>query len=567
MHANRKSNWKCRASLAAVMALAVSAGCDDGLPPAPSGTLSFQANGESFARDGFTSKDGWDITFAHVYVCVSGPTAIQVVESAAPAPKLLTPMHAGHSHIGVAGGLAHETLAGEYVVDLAQGTAATEIGALLVGIGNYNRLSFGLKKATADAVAVAPMTDAELDDVLGLCVVLVGTATDSTDTVAFTLKFGEELFYMSTAANGDVGLVADGGAGAAEMTFHFDHIFGDDTLAVDDPLNLAAGGFQPFRDIATDLGSGVDFEIAATFEQMKQLLPPAEMLWLYRAYLTLGHTGEEHCMFIPGLPGGEEEAAADEVVYTGQGDLAFQANGEGFARDGFKSMDDWDVSFSAVVVNVSNPAALAITTEGTTEVKLDAQSFAIDLTDPPDRLVPVVYDTQTPVDAGDYNRVTWEHHRIELTDANANVGVLGDYVDQTFVLEGTATGSTGTVHFTIKINAELAYSAAGPHPDGIGVVTETVAGAAECTFHFDHIFGDFGTLGEPDSVNEEARGFGPIADLAVAGVVDLTIDVSSLATLGASLPAALSGPDLFTFYKAFLTLGHCGEEHCFVMLH
>ena len=550
---------------AAVLALAAGIGCEDdvaGVYTSPYGTLRFLANGEDFARNGFTSKDGWDITFDHVYICVAGPTAVQVVEDGGASPKLLT-KHAGHSHVGVAGGLAHVSLGGEYVVDLAQGTGATEIGRVTAKIGNYNRLSFALKKATADAVAVAPMTGAELDDVIGHCIVLVGTAFKSPDTVAFTLKFGEELFYLSTEANGNIGIVTEGGTGAAEMTFHFDHIFGE--LGGDAGLNAAALGFQPFRDIATDLGGNL-FELAATFEQMKQLLSPAETLWLYRAYLTLGHTGEGHCMFIPGLPGGGEAEEEDPTVYTGTGTLDFQANGEDFARDGFKSMDSWDVSFSAVVVNISNPSAVAVTTEGGTEVKV-AEHFAIDLTQ---ESGPIVYSSQTDVSAGNYNRVTWAHHCIASagatpdTDVNV-VGGLAPYDGYSYVLEGSAT-SGSTVDFVIRINDELSYSAAGPHPDGIGAFNDGGTGAAEATFHFDHIFGDFDTLGEPDSVNDEALGFQPIADLDGGGGVVLTIDVSSLATLDALLPAGFSGPDLFTFYKAFLTLGHCGEEHCFVAL-
>ena len=49
--------------------------------PVPQGTLVFEANGEDFAQDGFTSKDKWEISFDHVYVSISNPTAFQVVEN------------------------------------------------------------------------------------------------------------------------------------------------------------------------------------------------------------------------------------------------------------------------------------------------------------------------------------------------------------------------------------------------------------------------------------------------------------------------------------------------------
>ncbi|MCB0155088.1 MAG: DUF4382 domain-containing protein, partial [Anaerolineae bacterium] len=48
-----------------------------GLAQGGIGTLEFRANGEDFVRQGFTSKDGWAISFEHVYVTVSDITAYQ----------------------------------------------------------------------------------------------------------------------------------------------------------------------------------------------------------------------------------------------------------------------------------------------------------------------------------------------------------------------------------------------------------------------------------------------------------------------------------------------------------
>ena len=45
-----------------VSALLVGCGTQD------TGTLQFYANGEDFVRQGFVSKDGWSISFDHVYI-------------------------------------------------------------------------------------------------------------------------------------------------------------------------------------------------------------------------------------------------------------------------------------------------------------------------------------------------------------------------------------------------------------------------------------------------------------------------------------------------------------------
>ncbi|WP_262562789.1 hypothetical protein [Acaryochloris sp. CCMEE 5410] len=42
-----------------------------------SGTLKVAANGEDFVRQGFTSKDGWQISFDHVYAHLSEIKAYQ----------------------------------------------------------------------------------------------------------------------------------------------------------------------------------------------------------------------------------------------------------------------------------------------------------------------------------------------------------------------------------------------------------------------------------------------------------------------------------------------------------
>ncbi|WP_019504634.1 hypothetical protein [Pleurocapsa sp. PCC 7319] len=48
------------------------------------GTLTLVANGEDFVRQGFVSKDGWQINFDHLYVNISEATAYQADSSFQP---------------------------------------------------------------------------------------------------------------------------------------------------------------------------------------------------------------------------------------------------------------------------------------------------------------------------------------------------------------------------------------------------------------------------------------------------------------------------------------------------
>ena len=90
---------------------------------------------------------------------------------------------------------------------------------------------------------------------------------------------------------GDVrkGMVAAGGTADVEMTFHFDHIFGDAETPVDDDLNVSAVGFEPFASIAE--GGKLDVNMA----DMQSKLSSEEYQMLVDILPTLGHVGEGHC--------------------------------------------------------------------------------------------------------------------------------------------------------------------------------------------------------------------------------------------------------------------------------
>ena len=108
----------------------------------------------------------------------------------------------------------------------------------------------------------------------GYSLVIIGTAEKEGQSVDFTINVGEECGYRCGEYVGDErkGILEKGGTADLEMTFHFDHIFGDAETPLDDELNLAAVGFEPFADTAE--GGKIDLNMTE---------------------LHLGHVGEGHC--------------------------------------------------------------------------------------------------------------------------------------------------------------------------------------------------------------------------------------------------------------------------------
>jgi hypothetical protein len=250
------------------------------------GTVIFTANGEGFVREGFVSEDGWRIDFDAVYANVYGPTAYQVAEQ----EQALTGMglrHGGHPHDDIPEGAAHVSLTGEYFLALKAPTF--EVGRVTdAPIGNYNRLAFTIQPATDQAGSL-------VEEHQGQSIVLQGLATkDGADDVQFTIRFDEEMAYSGCGPNGDAGVLAEGGEAESQMTFHFDHIFGDFEEGPADPddpntINAVAIGFGPFAALAED--GVLDIDQATLGEQMNG----AVFQQLVDALRTLGHTGEAHC--------------------------------------------------------------------------------------------------------------------------------------------------------------------------------------------------------------------------------------------------------------------------------
>lgn len=265
---------------------------DDDDSASGKGSLEFYANGEEFIRDGFVGKTGWDIQFDHFYVNVFGPTAYQVaVEKLTMNPSETTPenggtydaLHAGHPHEDIPEGSAHEALTGEYWLDLHEGNDRQLVGTITnAPVGNYNYINFAMTQKTDG-------------DYPGYSTVMIGTATKDTETIQFTIKLDEQMAFSGCHQELDdenAGVVAKGGTGSVEMTFHSDHLFGDyESLDDPDSVNPGAIGFQPFADIAT---AGV---LDIDQDQMQSQMSTDDYTTFIAALHTLGHSGEGHCEY------------------------------------------------------------------------------------------------------------------------------------------------------------------------------------------------------------------------------------------------------------------------------
>jgi len=217
------------------------------------GTLQFYANGEDFVRQGFVSKDGWSISFDHVYITLASITAYQT-----------DPPYDPHDGGDISGKVTVE-LDKAYTVDLAAG--GENAPPILVDelpdatVGQYNAISWNMVKAESGPVA-------------GYALVMIGTARKDGHVIDFTINIDEECSYDCGEYVGDMrkGILSEDGTADLEMTFHFDHIFGDAETPLDDELNLGAFGFEYFIDYAD--GDTVNINMAE---------------------MHLGHVGEGHC--------------------------------------------------------------------------------------------------------------------------------------------------------------------------------------------------------------------------------------------------------------------------------
>ncbi|MFP4007615.1 MAG: DUF4382 domain-containing protein [Spirulinaceae cyanobacterium] len=235
-----------------------------------SSQLELVANGEDFVRQGFVTKDGWQIDFDHVYVTLADVKAYQTDPPFDPeAGKALE---------------AKETvplLEEQKTVDLAEGDENADLISVAEASateGAYNAISWNVVQADSGPAE-------------GHAIALIGTATQGDRTIDFNIQIDRELSYTCGEFVGDTrkGIVQADSPAEVETTFHFDHIFGDGEAPADDEINTGAIGFDPLAALATDGELTVD---SATLESE---LDAETYETLETAIASLGHVGEGHC--------------------------------------------------------------------------------------------------------------------------------------------------------------------------------------------------------------------------------------------------------------------------------
>jgi hypothetical protein len=233
------------------------------------GTLVIRANGEDFVRQGFTSRDGWEITFDHVYVSLADITASQTDPPFNP--------EAGEALQAK----AQVVVDSPKVVDLAEGDDSAEpilVSELAAPAGRFNALAWTMLPAVDGPSA-------------GYSLWLQGTATKDGQTLPFTLRMSEALAFTCGDFVGDErkGILDANGTADLEATFHFDHLFGDGNAPADDDINTGALGFDPLAALVEN--GEVNLDSAA----LAASLSPEDYDTFLNILPSLGHVGEGHC--------------------------------------------------------------------------------------------------------------------------------------------------------------------------------------------------------------------------------------------------------------------------------
>ena len=234
------------------------------------GSLILVANGEDFVRQGFLTKDNWQVNFDRVAVNVGNVVAYQAEPGFDPDEN-----ESVESQEMV-------TMVEEVkTVDLAEGPENAEPVVLTevdVNAGSYNALSW-------------EMIQADDSGFQNQTIVLQGKAVKDNETVDFNLGFALPIKYVCGEFVGEQrkGIVQPDSKAEVEMTFHFDHVFGDAETSLEDSLNQGALGFQPLANLSE---SGV---LTADWQTLQQSLAPEEVETLTKAIVGLGHVGEGHC--------------------------------------------------------------------------------------------------------------------------------------------------------------------------------------------------------------------------------------------------------------------------------
>ncbi len=234
------------------------------------GILEIRASGEDRAVEGFTSKDGWELSFDHIYVTFDEVTAFQ---SDPPFDA-----QADDSIQAVQEVRLPELTTVDLTAD-PDDEDSVLIDEVAAPAGRYNALSWKMAQAT-DGPAE------------GYSMVFQGTATRDGETIDFTLKMSPEFTYTCGDFIGDErkGILEADSMADLQATFHLDHLFGDAGKADDDSTNLMALGFDPLANLAED---GV---VDVSTDELEELLSEEEYAMLTDMVIPeLGHVGEGHC--------------------------------------------------------------------------------------------------------------------------------------------------------------------------------------------------------------------------------------------------------------------------------
>ena len=276
-----KNNWGLKIFFVAVLlTLLILVGCatekvvEENLPIEEVddlGTLVFTANGEEFIREGFICKDGWELNFSHAYVTLASISAFQTE------PPFETEMGWEFTDLVQ----ARVDLDGEHTVDLAASDADPAVvgEAASVPSGRYNAIYWEMVQATGGPAE-------------GYVVLLTGTAEKDGAAIDFKIGLDREVAYLGGEYVGDErkGILESGGSAAVEMTFHFDHLFGDFNEDPTAEINLDALGFGPLAALAVDNSLEVDLS------DLETMLTKEDYELLLAVMTHLAHVGEGHAL-------------------------------------------------------------------------------------------------------------------------------------------------------------------------------------------------------------------------------------------------------------------------------
>ncbi|MGY6528481.1 MAG: DUF4382 domain-containing protein [Cyanobacterium sp.] len=243
-------------------------------PSTPSenvGFLQLMANGENSTIEGFETKDGWQLNFDHVYITVNNVVAHQT-----------NPPFEAQSDTPLQAQQSLDLVTSPTTIDLTLGTIdnpAILITEVEAPPGHYNAISWQMYNEPEAPPSLS----------------LQGTAQKDDQQIAFTLQLPMDITYTCGEFMGDEikGIVNPEEVTALEMTFNFDHIFGNGEKEDSDEINLNALGFNPLATLAENGTLEIDLET------LNNTLSNQDYQTLENNILGLGHVGENNCRFEP----------------------------------------------------------------------------------------------------------------------------------------------------------------------------------------------------------------------------------------------------------------------------